>query len=145
LGRRRRLKRVSASGPDPRLVERLKREKISDVTFDGKTIRLKYDHHRLSRDVVVGEHILWVGSHSGDVVKVDDDLHLVEGLSVAVHETVEDYLEKRYGLSSLAEAHFIAEEVEARWARKYTQLKPGPYGRKVERVFRKEMAYKGLA
>jgi len=134
---------------DHSLIEGLKRKRIRNVTFDGRTLTVNFDGKHLRSNVSVKESVRWVGSWKGRNIRVDDDLNLIEGFAVAVHEVIEEDLYKTLRRNGFSEAdaqaysHEIADEAEWTWARKHTSLKRGEYTRKVERVFRKEMAYAG--
>lgn len=117
--------RLSFITPENRaLVEKLSKKKVTNIKFDGKTCTFTYDGHRLKHNVREAKHLAWVGkwSANGDwrssrkTIYYDDNVRLEgtgkELLCVCIHEGVERYLQKRYGLSWVTDGHYVASKVE---------------------------------
>jgi len=149
MGRHRKFRVPKANRRVDTIIGQLKAKRIRSVRFDGQFLTVDFNGKHLRRRVSVGKHVKWCGTHRPGSVLVDDDFSLIEAFEIAVHETVEDHvipILRRKGFSRAdAEAygHEIAEQASWNWARQHTSLKRGEHARKVERVFRKEMAHAG--
>lgn len=99
-------------------IERLKRKKVKDVDFNGKTIRVYFNNQVLKAKVTRLPHEHRVGSWSkiGKEIFYDDDLVLPEWvISIAVHEVLEKHFKRNYGLDENYEGHQLAEHIEKKW------------------------------
>jgi hypothetical protein len=96
---------------------------ISNVSFtapisdrDGK-ISFVFDGTRINNSIRIVQKDERVGQWDllGNILYVDDDLPSKWLKYIAVHESVEAYLSKKYKLNPDAEAHTLAEDIEHRF------------------------------
>jgi glycosylphosphatidylinositol transamidase (GPIT) subunit GPI8 len=116
---------------------------VRDVTFTGDGISLTFDGTHLSNRIVIVPHEEWVASWSRTdrVVYIDDDVPVKYHKYLAIHETVEKYLNEKYGLDPNSDAHIIAEKVEKQYFLKmHTMTEWQQYSDIVEIIHRKELA-----
>lgn len=124
------------------LVRRLIREHAKNVRFRNGIISFDFDGCRIRNRVEIKPSVKWVGTWSRKTNKVllDDDMYndIREVISLALHESVEKYLHQKYGLSTDAEGHYVAEHVEKDFAKR-AGINWNDYMWKAEFVHRKEM------
>jgi hypothetical protein len=131
--------------PDKRkLVKRLSAMNALNVKYDGKTISFRYDRNLIRNKVIMKKHLGWVGqwSRTTNTVYYDDDLvnQPKELLCVLIHESIEKYVHDKYGLSDIAEGHYIATMVEQKFART-SGVNWEDYNWRVEFISRKEIKH----
>jgi hypothetical protein len=98
-----------------RLVKGFESERMTDVEATRGRIRGTYDGRRLSFPVKEVEHMSNIGNwrHSprDKTIVIDRDVKPQERAGVLVHEAVEQYLQKEYGLP-YRKAHYLATRAE---------------------------------
>ena len=86
-------------------------ERMTDVVVTGNRIRGVYDRRHLSFPVREVPHMKNIGNwrHSprDNTIVIDKDVKPSERAGVLVHEAVEQYLQKEYGLP-YHKAHYLA-------------------------------------
>jgi cytosine/creatinine deaminase len=104
-------KRHPSEREQKRLVKGFEREHMSDVTVGRKVIRGVYDGVRLAYPVREVAHMKnignWAHSPQDRTIVIDRDVKPSERAGVLVHEAVEQYLQKTYGLP-YHKAHYLA-------------------------------------
>lgn len=105
--------RETESEAKKRLMEGLSRRHITHLSFDGKTIRLRYDG-RMLRNRAVKRSVRVVGdwSRKKNIVYYDRNLDEPGVLPILIHEVVERHVALKYGLDVDREAHKVATAVE---------------------------------
>ena len=130
------------------LVKKLMSKRVSNVKFDGEYVSFTFDGRTIRNKVRPRKCLPWVGTwnRKNNTVYFDDDMakNKKELLSLAVHESVEAYVGKRYGLRSTAEGHYVAENVERKFAQSSGVHWP-TYQWRAEFVHRKETERKDNA
>jgi len=128
-----------------RKIEELQRMEVKNVSFDAGKVKFEFDGSLIENEVKVVEHEVWVGSHHRKVpiVYVDNDVPPKYVPSLCIHEAVEKYVGQRYGLSTNAEGHELAEDVERRFFLKQglTEADWEEYAKVAERIHREEFDY----
>lgn len=114
------------------LVKRLKKLPLGRVKFidsnprdkklsDGSTIIVEYDGRKLKNKIEIMKHLGYVGAFhtKRNMVSCDDDLtDPKEQKTICVHETIEKYVSKKYGLDIDIEAHEVATAIERKFAKR---------------------------
>lgn len=92
------------------LIRRLMKEPMRKIKITEDQISLEYDGKKLKNKIITEKHEKYVGSWSPkrDEVFVDNDLHEKNRDAIALHETIEKYVSRSYGLPEGSEAHKIA-------------------------------------
>jgi hypothetical protein len=120
--------------------ERLKRLIPTNVVYKNGVISLRYDNTFISNHVILRKHEPFVGvwhKFRNDVY-VDKDLKTKRDMiAVAVHESVEKYVSKKYGFNPDVEAHHIADAVEKTYLERLG-AKWDAHQEKVKEVWREE-------
>lgn len=95
------------------LMKYLSKLNVSKVKFSKNKISLIFDGEKLENKVVK-KHIISLGEWSREhkVVYCDTHLKKKDVLPILVHEAVERYITKKYGLKVDKEAHKVADAVE---------------------------------
>ncbi|NUN11791.1 hypothetical protein HUU53_04060 [Candidatus Micrarchaeota archaeon] len=99
------------------IVALLKEKSVSKVRFSPNSLSLVFDGCKL-RFKVVKKNTCMIGnwSRSKDELYYDDHFtDPVEVESICIHEAVEKYVSKTYGLTVQGGAHAVAQEVERKW------------------------------
>jgi hypothetical protein len=93
------------------LVKMFRDKHMSNVVVTRDRISGEYDGRRLSYPVKEVEHMKNIGNWkhclTDNTIVIDDDVKPSERAGVVVHEAVEQYLQKEYGLP-YSKAHLLA-------------------------------------
>lgn len=106
-------------------------------------ITLQYDGTIISDQIKLVPHEPWVASWMRDypAVVIQKEVPSEYFKSISVHEAIEKYLAEKYGLSDKAEGHEAADAIERKeFTKTRSEDEWNDYGRKVERIHRKELA-----
>ncbi|MBI5228964.1 hypothetical protein HY991_02550 [Candidatus Micrarchaeota archaeon] len=99
------------------LIRRLMEEPVKSLVFGKDFVSLVYDGTPLRDRGLVQKRQRHVGewNRKKRKVYVDDDLNGLDRQAVILHEAIEGYVVRRYGLDVDSQAHPIAEAIEKRW------------------------------
>lgn len=103
------------------LIKSLMREKVKNVRIKKDWISLEYDGEKIKNKIVIKKHEWFVGSWAKTTGKVyiDNDLKGKKDRdAVAVHEAIEKFVAKKYGLDEDTDAHRVATEKEREYLKK---------------------------
>jgi hypothetical protein len=120
--------------------------KVRDIHYDGKSISLIFDGQRLRGDIIIvpSERYVATWDRVNGNIYIDDNIPKQYWKSLGVHEAVERYLKKRYGLSEFGDGHQVAEKVEKKtFLTEHTPSEWAKYSNIVDGVHKKEMYMAG--
>jgi len=135
-----------------RLSRLLSNRKVTDIEYDkaegtlAGNISLMFDGRTLHSQIIIvpNERYVATWDRYTDAIYIDDNMPKKYWKSLAVHETVERYLRKQYGLDEYKEGHQASDKIE-----KKTFLSEHPlsewakYSNIVNKVHKEEMYMAG--
>jgi hypothetical protein len=105
--------------PRKKLIFSLKLKKVKNLTIGRNWISFEYDDEKIKNKIVIKKHVDEVGdwySKNKNEVYVNRDLGGKNSVrAVALHESIEKFVTKKYGLDIEEESHMIADVVEKRF------------------------------
>jgi hypothetical protein len=121
-----------------KLVTRLSKSTVTKFSQGNGQISFKYDGQMHTFKVFTKPHVPWVGTWDKRKLFLDDDIRYTKDIyCLSVHEAVESYVARKYGIDRDYTAHYIATAVEKAFARNIRQ-NWDDYQMRTEFVFRKE-------
>jgi len=101
-----------------KLVTRLSKSTVTNVLNENGKIQFRYDGQKHTSKVSIKPHVKWVGTWNKNGLSIDDNVRNPKDmLCMSIHEAVESYVARRYGVDRDYTAHFIATAVEKAYAR----------------------------
>ncbi|MFH0837181.1 MAG: hypothetical protein V1870_03570 [Candidatus Aenigmatarchaeota archaeon] len=100
------------------LIKELSKQHIKDVRFHGHNLSLKFLGHRL-KFVVVFKHVGMIGNwnRKRNTIYIEAKLRQKDRLPIIIHEAVERFVTKHFGLRVDSQSHPIAQSIEKHFIR----------------------------
>jgi hypothetical protein len=100
-----------------KIVRRLMKAPVTGVSFKGNSISMRFDGERIWFRIVRNRARRHVGEwhRKKPLIYVDEEFGGRDADAVALHEAIEKFVAKQYGLDTDTEAHRIAECHERKW------------------------------
>lgn len=120
-----------------RLIDRLTKSRITDVFMGKGFIRFNYDGQTHSFKVQMKPRVRWVGHWDNRTLYLDDDVRYKKDiLCMSLHEAIESYVSRKYGIDRDYTAHYVATVVEKTYAKRINQ-NWDDYQMRTELIYRK--------
>jgi hypothetical protein len=120
-----------------KLIERLTKSRVSNVFMGKGFMRFKYDGQIHSFKVQIKPYVRWVGTWDNKTLYLDDDIRFKKDqLCTSIHEAIESYVARKYGLDRDYTAHYVATMVEHTYA-KSIDLNWDDYEMRTELIYRR--------
>jgi hypothetical protein len=121
-----------------KLITRLTKSRVTDVSTGKGSIRFRYDGQAHVFKVITKPHVRWVGHWDKRNLFLDDDVRYPKDiLCMSIHEAIESYVSRKYGIDRDYTAHYVATVVEQAFAKSIKQ-NWDDYQMRTELIYRRE-------